>query len=62
MALNSFNKALINVYTDSEAKKMEAERRGSGNAGTELPERAESSKVITLHHLRGLLLYARIKH
>ena len=46
----------------TEAKKMEAERRGNGNAGTELLERAESSEAITLDHLRGLLLYARIKN
>lgn len=41
---------------------MEAERSGNGNAGTELPERAESSYAIPLDHLRGLLLYAKIKH
>ena len=35
----------------TEAKEMEAERSGNGNAGTELPERAESSKAITLDHL-----------
>ena len=46
----------------TEAKEMEAERRGNGSAGTKLPERAESSYAIPLDHLRGLLLYAKIKH
>lgn len=31
----------------TEAKEMEAEINGNRNAGTELPERAESSKAIT---------------
>ena len=41
---------------------MEAERRGNGNAGKELPEGAESSKAITLDHLRGLVLHAIINN
>lgn len=62
MALNSFNKALINVYTDY---------RGKENGGLKWKgicrNRTTGTRAIflghtKLDHLRGLLLYAKIKY
>lgn len=63
MALNSFNKALINVYTDYRGKENGGLKKWKGLCRN----RTTATRGIflghtKLDHLRGLLLYAKIKH